>query len=123
MVLAWVANGFVVLFIVWAAAHMLLERRRSRKSRRELVISPLSGLAMGAILLGLRAIVQPQARHAIVEEQKEAAFEDEGGDEPPGGRLYHLQLQRIQRGEDAGTLIARVDPRLGNEHSTEDPPE
>lgn len=123
MVLAWVANCFVVLFIVWAAVHMLLERRRGRKSRRELVISPMSGLVMGAMLLGLQAIVQPQARHAIIEEQKEEGLENEGGEEPPGGRLFHLQLQQIRRGEDVEALTARVDPRLGNERSTDEAPE
>jgi hypothetical protein len=115
MVLAWMVNAFVTFFIVWAAAHMLLKQRRGRKSRRELVISPMSGLAMGAMLLGLQAIVQPQARHAIIEEQKEEAFDDEGGGEPPGGRAYYLQLQRIRRGEDVRDLTVKVDPGLGDE--------
>ncbi len=115
MVLARLVNGFFgffALLVISAAAYMLCHRRRDRKARetgRELVISPMSGLVMGAMLLGFQSIVQPQVRHRIAEEQKEEAFEDENGHEPPGGMLLHLQLRQIRKGEDPGDLTVHVD--------------
>jgi hypothetical protein len=118
MVLAWLVNVLFALLVISAAAFMLCHRRRDRKAReatRELVISPMSGLVMGAMLLSLHSIVQPQVRHMVAEEQKEA-FEDENGHEPPGGMLLHLQLRQIQKGEAPGGLtfhIDRQDPPYG----------
>lgn len=110
MVFAWIVNGCVVGFLLWASARLLRERRRrTRKPAKDLVISPLSGLAMGAMLLGFQAIVQPEVRHRIVEEQKEESVDDASGAEPPGGRLLHGQLRRIRRGDEMGAVTVRVD--------------
>ena len=112
MVLAWLVNGLFALLVISAAAYVLCHRRRGRKAReatRELVISPMSGLVMSAILLGLQSIVQPQVRHRIAEEHKEDAFEDEYGHEPPGGTLLYLQLRQIRKGEDPGDLTVHID--------------
>ncbi len=112
MVLAWLVNILFALLVISAAAYMLCHRRRGRKAReatRELVISPMSGLVIGAMLLGLQSIVQPQVRHMVAEEQKEEAFEDENGHEPPGGMLLHLQLRQIQKGEAPGGLTVHID--------------
>lgn len=100
MVFVWVVNVCVLGGVVWAGVQLARARKRRRQNgRRELVISSLSGLAMGAMLLGLQAIVQPEARHAIVEEQKEQSVDDENG-EPLGGRLLYEQLLRVRRGEE-----------------------
>jgi hypothetical protein len=104
MVFAWAVNGCVVLFMVWAWMHMRRQRRRARRKTGELVVSSLSGLAMGAMLLGLQEIVQPQARHMIVEEMKETSVDDE----PLGGRVFHEQLRRIRRGEEVEEVTVRV---------------
>jgi hypothetical protein len=111
MVLAWVINGFCALLLGWAAMYMLRRSRVRRKARqvtRELLVSPMSGLVMIGMLLGFQAIVQPQVRHRITEEQKEEAFEDEG--EPTGGMLFHLQLRQIRKGEEVGNLTVKLDP-------------
>jgi hypothetical protein len=113
MVLAWIANGCLVIFLIGACVHLPRQRRRrARRPAKELMISPLSGLAMGAMLLGLQAIVQPDARHAIVEEQKEDSIDDESGMEPPGGRLFHEQLRRIRCGDEVEevTFSLKSDP-------------
>ena len=113
MVLACLVNIFAALLLVCAAAYMLRlisTRRKARQATRELVISPMSGLVMGAMLLGFQAIVQPQVRYRMTEEQKEEALEDEGGHEPPGGMHFHLQLQQIRKGEHVGDLTVKVDP-------------
>ena len=59
------------------------------------------------MFLGFQAIVQPEVRHRIVEEQKE---ESTDGDEPPGGRLFHQQLRQIRDGEEPEELTVRIDP-------------
>jgi uncharacterized membrane protein YGL010W len=113
MVLAWLVNGFFALLVAWAAAYMLFQGRRGRKVRRttrELVISPMSGLVMGAMLLGFQAIVQPEVWHRVAEEQKEEALEDESDNEPSGGMLFHRQLRQIRKGEDIEHLTVRVGP-------------
>lgn len=114
MFLACLVNGFVVLFVAWAAAYMLLHKRRrkSQGTRRNLLISPMSGLVMGAMLLSIQAILQPQVRHVITEEQKEVAPEDEDGQEPPGGQLFHHQLQKIRKGESPKNLTVKVPPKI-----------
>jgi hypothetical protein len=107
MVFAFVVNACVVLFVVGACLYMRRQRRRAKRKTGELVVSSLSGLAMGAMLLGLQEIVQPQARHMIVEEMKETSVDDESG-EPIGGRVFHEQLRRIRHGEDVEEVTVRV---------------
>jgi hypothetical protein len=110
MVLAWLINGFLALFVISAAAHMFRQGRRDRKARRttrELRISPMSGLVMGAMLLGFQAIVHPQVRNMIVEEQREEAFKDEGENEPID-MLFRRDLRRIRKGEDIDHLTVRA---------------
>jgi hypothetical protein len=115
MVFVWVVNVCVLGGVVWAGVQLARARKRRRQNgRRELVISSLSGLAMGAMLLGLQAIVQPEARHAIVEEQKEESVDDENG-EPLGGRLLYEQLLRVRRGEEVEVLTLMM--------QSSDPPE
>jgi hypothetical protein len=111
MVLAWLVNGFFALLVLSAAAYILHRRRgrKARKATRELVVSPLSGLVVGAVLLGFQAIFQPQVRHMIAEEQNEQALEDENGLELPGGALFHRQLWQIRRGEDTSDLTVHMD--------------
>lgn len=110
MIFAWVANGFLLVFMVWACAFMLRQRRARRRRRGELRISPGAGLVMGAMLLGFQAIVQPEARHMIVEEHEEKSFDAENED-LPGGRRFHEQLQRIRRGEEVEELTVRAERR------------
>jgi hypothetical protein len=109
MFLAILVNGCVFVSLIWAAVRMLRQRRESRCHPRELIISTRAGLAMGAMMLGMQAIVQPQVRHVIVEQQKEDAPDDDSGEPPPGGRLFHQQLRRIRSGEEVDALILRVD--------------
>jgi hypothetical protein len=108
MVFALLVNACALLFVVRAGVHLVRQRRKRRERPRELVVSPLSGLAMGAMFLGLQEIVQPQARHMIVEEMKEESLDDEDG-EPLGGRLFYEQMGRIRRGEDMEEITVRVD--------------
>jgi hypothetical protein len=110
MFLAWMANAWVLWFVVSAALYLVRERRKkkARLRMRDLVVSPLAGLAMGAMFLGLQEIVQPQARHMIVEEMKETSVDDENG-EPLGGRLFQEQLRRIRRGEDVEEVTVRME--------------
>jgi hypothetical protein len=106
MVLAWIVNGCLLAFVAAACINLLRRRRSAKRRTGELVISPLSGLAMGAMQLGLQAIVQPQAQHMIVEEQKEES--DASGMEPPGGRLFHEQLRRIRHGDEVEEVVVRL---------------
>jgi hypothetical protein len=101
MVLAWLINGSLFLFLAWAVVFTLLNKRRSRSLRntRQLLISRMSGLVISTMLLGIQAILQPQVRYRIAEEQKEEASKDEDGKEPPGGKLFHRQLKKIREGE------------------------
>ena len=113
MVFACLVNGFVVLFVAWAAAYMLLHRRRRRSQRgRNLLISPMSGLVISAMLLRIQAILQPEVRYRIAEEQKEVAPEDENGKEPPGGKLFHHQLQKIRKGEGPKNLTVKLTSKI-----------
>jgi len=110
MVFAWIVNGCVVGFLLWASVWLVrARRRRARRPAKDLVISPLAGLALSAALLGFQAIVQPEVRHRIVEEQKEESVDDENAGEPPGGRLFHEQMRRIRRGEDVEGVTVRVE--------------
>jgi hypothetical protein len=105
MVFTLVVNACVVWFLVWAAARLLRDRKKQKAARGkgELVVSSLSGLAMGAMLLGLQEIVQPQTRHMIVEEMKEESANDDNG-EPLGGRAFHEQMRRIRAGEEVNDV-------------------
>jgi hypothetical protein len=109
MLLAWIANAGVVWFVASAALYLVRERRKRKAWRhaRELMVSPLAGLAMGAMFLGLQEIVQPQARHMIVEEMKEQSVNDENG-EPMGGRMFWEQMRRIRGGEEVEELTVKV---------------
>jgi hypothetical protein len=109
MVFAWIVNAGVVIFVAWAAASMSRQRRRrAQRKTGELVVSPLAGLAMGAMLLGFQEIVQPQVQHKFVEEMKEQSLDDEAA-EPLGGREFHAQLRRIGRGEEVEDITVRLD--------------
>ncbi|MGB6160875.1 MAG: hypothetical protein WBH45_21470 [Acidobacteriaceae bacterium] len=110
MIFALLVNAGVVIFVVGAAASLVRQRRRrkARLGKGELVVSSLAGLAMGAMFLGLQEIVEPQARHMIVEEMKEEATNDENG-EPLGGRAFHEAMRRIRRGEEVDEVTVRVE--------------
>jgi hypothetical protein len=103
-----IACECALLFVVRACVYLVRQPRRRRERPRELVVSPLAGLAMSAMFLGLEEIVRPQARHMIVEEMKEESVDDEDG-EPIGGRLFQEQMRRIRRGEELGEIAVRVD--------------
>jgi hypothetical protein len=105
MFFAVVINGAIVLALVWAVVHM--RRQRQQNQHRELMISRLSGLALGSMVLGFQAIVQPQVQHMIVEEQQEDSVDDENG-QPLGGRAFYDQLRRIRSGEEVEELTVRV---------------
>jgi hypothetical protein len=97
----------LALGTVYALGHRH-QRRKAQRTTRELVISPLSGLVLGAMLSGFQAIVQPESRHRIVQEQKEENLDDPTGHEPPGGRLFAQQLKRIRQGEEVEELNVRL---------------
>ena len=110
MFLAIVAKGLALLLVVAACRHFVRERRRrAQKNRGELMVSRMAGLAMGAMLLGVQAILQPEARHMLVEEQKEDSVDDEEAGEPLGGRAFHDQLRRVRHGEEVEELTVRLD--------------
>ena len=108
--LAWIANAGALWLVVSALLSMVRQRRKTkaRQRTRDLVVSPLAGLAMGAMFLGLQEIVQPQARHMIVEELKEERMEDETA-EPLGGRLFYQQMRRIRMGDEVEEVTVRVE--------------
>jgi hypothetical protein len=113
MVLACILTGFLAFIVALAAVNTLRARgrvRRARRTTRELIISPLSGLVLGAVLIGFQAILQPENRHRVVEEQKEESPDDQSGDEPPGGRLFVQQLQQIRKGAEVKELVVRLNP-------------
>lgn len=109
---ALLVNAAVVWFVLRAARSMLREKQKRAersRNREELVVSPRSGLAMGAMFLGLQAIVNPEARHAIVEILEEQSLEDGSGGELPGGRAFHEALRRIRRGGEVEGLVVKAD--------------
>ncbi len=110
MVLAWLANACVLVFLVFAGVYLGRAHRikKARRGSRELVVSPLAGLALGAMLLGLQEIVQPQVWHMIVEMQEEKSVDDENG-EPLGGREFHEQMRRIREGGEVDEVTVRLD--------------
>jgi hypothetical protein len=99
MLWALIVNGGVLLFLVRACVSIRRQRSRARRKTGELMVSSLSGLAMGAMLLGFQEIMQPQVKHMIVEEMKETSVDDESG-EPNGGLAFHEQVRRIRLGEE-----------------------
>jgi hypothetical protein len=111
MALARILTGFFVFVVALAAFCTLSARLRVRKVRpstRELIISPLSGLVLGAVLTGFQAIVNPESRHRIVEEQREDSPDDQSGNEPPGGLIFVQQLRQIREGAEVEKLVVRV---------------
>lgn len=65
----------------------------------------MTGLVLGAMLSGIRAVVLPEARGRIVEQKNE---EDIGVD-PRGGKVFRRQLGEIQRGKDIDALTVELD--------------
>lgn len=111
MVLARILIGFLAFALVLIATYALSTRRqkqRAQRNPRELVISSMSGLALGAMFAGFQAILQPETRHRIVEEQREESFQDQSGIEPEGGWLLVQQLQQIRKGTEVEQLIVRA---------------
>lgn len=107
MMFALLVNVGVVLLVVQAVRSLIRERRKRAERTRnqeELVVSSMAGLAMGAMFLGLQAIVNPDARHAVVEILEEKSLDDGSGEEPSGGRAFHEGLRRIRRGEEVADL-------------------
>jgi hypothetical protein len=101
----------IMVSLVSAAAHMARRRRIAREHPHDLVISTRAGLALGAMFLGFQEIVQPQVRHVIAEQEREDLDEEDNGvEEPPGGRLFHQQLRRIRHGEEVEELTVRINP-------------
>jgi hypothetical protein len=114
MLWAWIVNAGVLLFLVRACVSIRRQHSKARRKTGELMVSSLSGLAMGAMLLGFQEIVQPQVQHMIVEEMKETSVDDENG-EPMGGRAFQEQLRRIRMGEEGEHLTVRMEPESGSE--------
>lgn len=108
MLLVWIANAGVVLFVVGACRHLLRQRRRRREWRGELLVSPRANLVVSSMLMEFQAFYQPQVRHVLVELQKEESEDDENGEGPPGGRLFHRQLRRIRNGEEVEELTVEI---------------
>ncbi|MGA7521358.1 MAG: hypothetical protein WBW84_02690 [Acidobacteriaceae bacterium] len=105
MIVALFLNACAFCFVVGAVRSMLRGRRtRSEKKGGELAVSTMAGLTMGAMFLGLKAIVQPEARNAIVEIVEQKSLEDGSGGEPPGGRTFHEALRRIRQGDEVESL-------------------
>lgn len=119
MIFAWMVNACAIGFLLGGGWWMMRQRRRrARKPAKDLVISPMAGMAMGAMLLGVQAILQPQARHAIAEEQEEKSVDDANGEEPPGGRLFHEQLRRIRHGEEVAEVTVRLEKPAHRQEAT-----
>lgn len=101
-----------VLFVLFAAFWMFSQHRRrklARRAGRDLVISRMSGVVLGAMLLGFQQFYQPQVRHLLAEEEREDALaDDDEGDEPPGGRLFHEQLRQIRAGREVESLTVQI---------------
>ena len=122
MAFAIILIRFVAVLIVVAAVKTLSRRSRRRRAQRctrELIVSPLSGLVLGAMFAGFESIVQPESRHRVVEEQKEDNLDDQRSPEPPGGRLFHQQLRRIRQGREVEGLLVRSDFQPSGKITTE----
>jgi hypothetical protein len=110
MALAFLLKLFLAAVVALTALYALRNRRRHSRAKqkpRELLISPLSGLVLGGLLNGFRAITNPQNRHRIVEEQKE---DEQSGREPRGGHIFHQQLRQIRQGAEVERLTVRSPP-------------
>jgi hypothetical protein len=102
--------GPLAFVVALVAVYALSTRRRDRRvqrSTRELVISPMSGLVLGAMFVGFQAILQPESRHRIVQEQREESLDDQSGHEPLGGWLLVQQLQQIRKGIEVEELVVQ----------------
>lgn len=119
MFFAWMGNACALGFLLGGAWWMVRRRRRPRKPKKDLVISPMAGVVMGAMLLGFQAILQPQARHLIAEEQEEQSVDDKSGEEPLGGRLFHEQLRRIRHGDEIASVTVRLDEAAQKQEASE----
>jgi len=102
--LVFLVQGLITLGSLAATFH-ILRRRTAKQGRRALAISRMSGLVIGAMLISFQAIVQPEARGRIVEQQKE----DDTGAGLPGSEVFRRQLGQIQKGEDVETLTVQRD--------------
>jgi hypothetical protein len=103
--------SFFVLLTGFAAIRAVSTRHtrhKAERSSRELSVSPLSGLVLGAMLTGFQAILQPESRPPITEEQKEEGFDRQGDCEPIGGWLLAEQLDRVRRGNGVEKLTVRA---------------
>lgn len=114
MFLAYLLGAFCAMFIAWSTTYVLLQRHRKRRARlamrrRHLVISPLSGIVIGAALVGFQALVQPHVRHIIAEAQEDDRIDKKSDDELPGGQLFHSHLRKIRTGEELVDLSVRTD--------------
>lgn len=100
-------SGFFILCLALGVFYFRRHKRRGMPARnkRELAVSRMSGLAMGAMLLGLQAVVSPESRPAIVEHQRE----DETENKLRGGSVLRRQLRQIRKGEDSDALTVRLD--------------
>jgi hypothetical protein len=83
-------------------------RQKTERSSRELAVSPLSGLVLGAMLTGFQTILQPESRPPITEEQKEEGLDRQSDCEPLGGWLLAEQLRQVRRGNAVETLTVRA---------------
>lgn len=101
-----------VLFVLFAAFWMFSQHRRrqaARRAGRDLAISRMSGVVIGAMLLSIQQFYQPEVRHLLVEEERESTLaEDDNGDEPSGGRLFHDQLRQIRAGCEVEALTVQI---------------
>ena len=121
MAFAIILTRFIAVLIVVAVIKTLSKRSRRRRAQRrtrELLVSPLSGLVLGAMFAGFQAIVQPESRHRIAEEQKEDSLDDLASPEPPGGRFFHQQLRQIRQGREVEELVVRSDFQPGGKNDT-----
>ncbi len=107
MVLVLSFSGFFILCLALGVFYFRRHKWRgtAAQNKRELVVSRMAGLTMGAMLLGLQAVVSPESRPAIVERQRE----DETENELPGGSVLRRQLRQIRKGEDIDALTVRLD--------------
>ena len=105
--------SFFVLLTAFAAIRMARARSRRHKPQpgsRELAVSPLSGLVLGALLTGFQAVLQPESRPPITEEQKEEGFDTQSDCVPPGSRQFAEQLRQVRRGNSIESLTVQASP-------------
>jgi hypothetical protein len=111
MALEEILVSFFVLLTAFAAIRAVRTRHtrhKAERSSRELAVSPLSGLVLGAMLTGFQAILQPESRPPITEEQREEGLDRQSDCEPPDGWLLAEQLRQVRRGNDVEKLTVRA---------------